>query len=208
MNIQSFFFPSLTSLLYKWPVFFEGRTSGPGSTWRAGPVGQDPLGRQDQWASGPVDQWTSSPGSTWRYSATRIYEYGFKRAIVEWKLPDQHLLHVDTMTLQQEVEKHPGYLAVPQPLESLPEIQILRPQVWIDNCLMQPTLISYPTFPVTVSSCQVPSGFVLIQLSPVIFTVTTINQVHPPPEAYMTSMPEQDWQVLNNENKEGQFNAT
>jgi hypothetical protein len=110
----------------------------------------------------------------------------------EQKLPDQHLLHVDTMTLQQEVEKHPGYLAVPQPLDSLPAIQTLRPQVWIDNCLMQPTLISYPTFPVTVSSCQVPSGFVLIQLSPVIFTVTTINQAHPPPEAYMTSMPEQD----------------
>ena len=110
----------------------------------------------------------------------------------EQKLPDQHLLHVDTTTLQQEVEKHPGYLAVPQPLDSLPAIQTLRHQVWIDNCLMQPTMISYPTFPVPVSTCQVPSGLLLIQLSPVMFTLTPINQAHPPPEAYMTSMPEQD----------------
>jgi hypothetical protein len=114
----------------------------------------------------------------------------FQQVDKEQKLPDQHLLHVDTMTLQQDVEKHTGYLAGPQLLESLPAIQILRPQVWIDNCLMQPTLISYPTFPVPVSSCQVPSGIVLIQLSPVMFTLTPINQAHPPPEAYMTSMPE------------------
>ena len=97
------------------------------------------------------------------------------------RVPHQHLLHDDTMTPQQEVVITPRSQAVPQPLDSF------TPQV---NSVMQPTMSSFPTILVPVPSFQY--GHVLLQLSPVVFSVTPYNQSHPPHEAYMTSMPEQD----------------
>ena len=110
------------------------------------------------------------------------------------KLPDQHPQH-DNMTLQYAVKEHHEYHAVPQPMVSLTAFQTHRPQLWVPNCPMQtqvsPTLISFPSNPVHVSSFQLPC-LVQVQLSPVMFMVNTSNQAHIPPTAYMTSMPEQD----------------